>query len=626
LAWRESARIVPIRELIDTVAAALDPSTYKEIVLVLGTAAIVVPAFMRLGVSPVFGYLIAGALLGPDGLGRLGAAVPWLQAITVTDRAQIAHLAEAGIVFLLFMIGLELTIQRLLTMRRLVFGLGAAQVGLAGGLMTIAGLWFGLEPVAALIIGFSLALSSTAIVVQLLADQKRMGSATGRASFAVLLFQDIAVVPLLVLIGVLTSGIGGSLLGGLGFAAIKAAIAVAAIIGIGRYLLRPLFRMVAKTGNSEFFMAASLLVVIGTGLVTAASGLSMALGAFVAGLILAETEYRREIEATIEPFKGLLIGVFFFSVGMSLDIAVLLREPLRLLAACVGLLVLKAIVLFVLARVFGIVRHAAAESALLMAPAGEFAFVAVGLAVTGGIIADEAGKSAIAVASITMALTPLLAVAGARVASRLRPVAAGHTAATAPLPVLTDERPKVIVAGYGRVGELVVDMLEEHKVTYVAIDGNPDNVAMGRKRGRNVQFGDASRIDFLERCGLDQATVLVATMDSRLAVEAVAKAARVRRADLTIVARAKDPRHAASLYEAGVTEAVPEAVEASLHISEATLIGAGIPLGFVIASVHERRDRHRAEFQRIERGDRNAVARLRARRTAVKKAAVPEEG
>ena len=607
-------------------AAALDLSTYKEIVLVLGTAAVVVPSFMRLGISPVFGFLIAGALLGPDGLGQLTTTVPWLSAITVTDREQIAHLAEAGIVFLMFMIGIELTFERLLTMRRLVFGLGGSQVLLTGAALTGILLWIGAGMAPALIMGFSLALSSTAIVIQLLADQKRMGTATGRTSFAVLLFQDIAVVPLLVLIGVLTAGLGGSLIGGLGVAALKAIIAIAAILGIGRYLLRPLFRMVAKTGSSEFFMAASLLVVIGTGLVTAASGLSMALGAFIAGLILAETEYRREIEATIEPFKGLLIGVFFFSVGMSLDAAVFLREPVKLLAACLGLILLKSIILFILARAFRIPRHTAAEASLLMAPAGEFAFVAVGLAVVGGIIAREAGKSAIAVASITMALTPLLAIVGGRIAARLRPAAqTSQTAATAPLPVLDDTRPQVIVAGYGRVGELVVDMLEEHKVTYIAIDGNPDNVGKGRKAKRNVQFGDASRIEFLERCGLDHAAVLVATMDSRSSVEAVAKAARARRADLTIVARAKDPRHAAFLYEAGVTEAVPETVEASLHISEATLIGAGIPLGFVIASVHERRDRYRAEFQRIQRADRDPVARLRTRRSQLKKAAQTDD-
>lgn len=607
-------------------AAALDLSTYKEIVLVLGTAAVVVPSFMRFGVSPVFGFLVAGALLGPDGLGRLADTAPWLGAVTVTDREQIAHLAEAGIVFLLFMIGLELTFERLLTMRRLVFGLGGSQVAVTGTLLTTIMLLLGAGMAPGLILGFSLALSSTAIVVQLLADQKRMGTLTGRTSFAVLLFQDIAVVPLLVLIGVLTSGLGGSLLGGLGVTALKAVVAVAAILGIGRYLLRPLFRMVAKTGNSEFFMAASLLVVMGTGLLTAASGLSMALGAFIAGLILAETEYRREIEATIEPFKGLLIGVFFFSVGMSLDIAVFLREPVKLLLACVGLVALKSVIIFVMARLFGIARHAALEAALLMGPAGEFAFVAIGLAMTGGIIADAAGKSAIAVASITMASTPLLAMVGARLAARLRPAThAGPLAATAPLPVLDDTRPNVIVAGYGRVGELVVDMLEEHKVTYVAIDGNPDNVGKGKKAGRNVQFGDAARIDFLERCGLDHARVLVATMDSRASVEAVTRAARVRRTDLTIVARAKDPRHAAFLYDVGVTEAVPETIEASLHISEATLIGAGIPLGFVIASVHERRDRYRAQFQRIERGERDAVARLRARRSKLRKMTVQDK-
>ncbi len=286
-------------------AAELDLSAYKEIMLVLGTAAVAVPALGRIGINPVFGYLIAGTILGPDGLGRLADSFGMLSHVTISDRTQITYLAEAGVVFLMFMIGLELTFERLWTMRRLVFGMGALQVVLSGIALTLLLGLAGFDSETSLVIGFAFALSSTAIVVQLLADQKRLGAPTGRASFSILLFQDLAVVPLLVLVGVLGRSEGGNLAADLGMAAFKAAVAIGGILLLGRFLLRPLFRAVARTKSGDLFMAASILVVIGTGLITATNGLSMALGAFIAGLVLAETEFRREIEATIEPFKGL---------------------------------------------------------------------------------------------------------------------------------------------------------------------------------------------------------------------------------------------------------------------------------------------------------------------------------
>jgi monovalent cation:H+ antiporter-2, CPA2 family len=266
-------------------AAGIDLSSYKELVLVLGTAAIIVPAVVRFGLNPIFGFLLTGTILGPDGLGQLVTSIPQLAWVTVSDRTQITHLAEAGVVFLLFMIGLELSFERLWTMRRLVFGLGALQVLLTGVVLTSALRFSGVNADAAVVLGFAFSLSSTALVVQLLADQKRLGSSTGRTTFAILLFQDLAVVPLLVLVGVLGQAAGASLLEGLGLAALKAIAAIGAILLLGRYVLRPLFRAVAHTRSGDLFMAASLLVVIGTGLMTAASGLSMALGAFVAGLI-----------------------------------------------------------------------------------------------------------------------------------------------------------------------------------------------------------------------------------------------------------------------------------------------------------------------------------------------------
>jgi monovalent cation:H+ antiporter-2, CPA2 family len=598
-------------------ASGLELSNYKELLLVLGTAAVVVPAVFRAGINPVFGFLAAGALLGPDGLGRLSEYLPALGYITVSDRTQITYLAEAGVVFLLFMIGLELSFERLWTMRRLVFGLGAMQVLVSGAILTALVNLAGVDGEAALVIGLAFSLSSTALVVQLLADQKRLGTATGRASFAILLFQDLAVVPLLVLVGVLGGGSGDSLIANLALAAFKAAVAIGAIILLGRFVLRPLFRAVARTKSGDLFMAASLLVVIGTGMITAASGLSMALGAFIAGLILAETEFRREIEATIEPFKGLLIGVFFFSVGMSLDIAAIAADPAFIATALVVLLAVKFAIALAALRMFRIANGPAIETAMLMAPAGEFAFVILSLA-SGTLISSETVATGIAIAALSMLLTPVMDMAGIRLRKRLSPPAARSQIAEQQLPEM-DETPDAIVAGYGRVGELVATMLEQHGLRYIALETNADLVARARRRKRPVFYANASDAGMLERCGLAQAKVLVVTMDDRVSVSSVVRAARALRSDLTIVARARDPDHASQLYAAGVSEAVPEAIEASLHISEAALIGAGVPLGLVIASIHEQRDQYRASYLRIEPDKRDSVARLRARRTALKK-------
>ncbi len=518
-------------------------------------------------------------------------------------------------VFLLFMIGLELSFERLNTMRRLLLGMGSAKLlGCTAAIGAIL-LGFGRAPSEALILGACLALSSTAVVVQVLAEQKRLGSATGRASFAILLLEDIAVVPLLVLVSVLGATAGGDFVGSLGWIVLKAIGAVSAIVLAGRYLLRPVFRLVAATKSPELFMAACLLVIVGTSVITAMSGLSMALGAFLAGLILAETEYRRQVEVTIEPFKGLLLGVFFFSVGMTLDIDRALAQPWLILAATIGLLIVKAAVTYPVMRAFRIGRSAAVEGSALLAPGGEFAFVVLGLAMALGVVKADAGGIAVTVATLSLMALPFVGLAARRVGRRFEPVKT--------LPEETsvqpeaDGKPRVIVVGFGRVGRLVGSMLEEHRVRYIAVDADPSNVVEARRKGQPVFFGDASRAEFIERCGLADAAAVVVTMDNRQAVESVATAVRALRPDIVLVARAKDRSHARDLYARGVTEAVPEAFEASLHLAEATLIGAGVPLGLAIASVHERRDQFRAEFQRIDRGDtRTNVARIRARRAA----------
>jgi CPA2 family monovalent cation:H+ antiporter-2 len=593
-------------------AGEVDPSSYKEVLLVLGTATLVVPAFHRLKLSPIFGFMIMGVLLGPDGLARFTGQIDWLRHITVENREQFAHVAEFGVVFLLFMIGLELSFERLRTMRKLVFGMGLTKIvaitlALAAPIMALG--WSARE---AAIVGACLALSSTALVVQVLSERKRLGTSAGRASFASLLMEDIAVVPLLVLVSVLAAASGNGLMGNLGLIALKAIVAVGGIVLIGRYLLRPVFRRVAQTHSPELFMAACLLVIVGTSLLTAVGGLSMALGAFLAGLLLAETEYRRQIEVTIEPFKGLLLGVFFFSVGLTLDLAGLVREPLLVLSGVVALLVIKGVVTYAVMRGFGIGKAAAIEGSALLAPGGEFAFVVLGLAVSLSVVGADIGGLAVTVATLTMAVLPILGYVGHHVGKRFEPQRELPEEAMAqPEGGLT---PKVVIIGFGRVGKLVAAMLEEQRVAYVGVDMDPLLVADARRSGRPVFYGDAQRVDFLERCGAGQAQAIVVTMDNRASVEAAAAAVRELRPDVVLVARAKDRAHARQLYEKGVTEAVPEAFEASLHLAEATLIGAGVPLGLAIAAVHERRDQFRAEFQRIDRGEvRAGAGRLRDR-------------
>lgn len=599
-------------------AGVADVAVYKELVLVLATAAVVVPAFIRLGLNPMFGFLAAGAILGPDGIGQFTQQAPWLTHVSVTDRAQITHLAEAGVVFLLFMIGLEMSFERLWTLRRLVFVLGLAQVAVTGVVLTLAMRVFGLGAAPAMILGFAFALSSTALIVQILADQKRLGSSTGRTVFSILLFQDMAAVPLLVLVSVLSQPAAG-IWASLGLAGFKAIVAIGVILLFGRYMLRPLFRAVARTRSSELFMAASLLVVIGTGLVTAASGLSMVLGAFIAGLILAETEFRREIEATIEPFKGLLIGVFFFSVGMSLDFQTIATHPVAIAACVAGLLLVKGLIVVALARAYRASPGTSVETALLAASGGEFTLVIVSLAALGKLIDANTAAFATAVAALSMFLTPALASLGHRLKTQLQPPAAA-IASSAPPPADFNGHPDIIVAGYGRIGALVCRMLRAHKLNFLALEMNPDLVARGRKDSHPVHFGNAGDLAMLKRCGLAEAKVLIITMDSRKAALEVAAAARgLRGEDLTIVARARDAEHAALLYKAGVTEAVPEAIEASLHISEAALIAGGVPLGLAIAAIHEERDQYRAAYQRIAPQARDPVARLRNRRSALRK-------
>jgi CPA2 family monovalent cation:H+ antiporter-2 len=567
----------------------LDLSLYREALLFLATAGVIAPLFFRLRVSPVLGYLLAGVALGPFGLGALGASAPWLGAFTISNVDTIDRIAAFGVVVLLFTMGLELSFERIRRMRRLVFGLGLSQVVVTILALSAAGSALGLPPVAALIVAAALSVSSTAIVIPVLIEERRLGSLVGRATFAVLLFQDIAVAPLLVMVGTFAGG--GQR--GFGFELVEtllpAAAALAALVVFGRLALRPFFHFVAETKSVEFFMAACLLVVLGDGLIAAASHLSMALGAFIAGLLLAETEYRRAIEVTIEPFKGLLLGLYFVSVGAGINPALILERPGLILGLAAAFTAAKALVVFGLARAFRLPPRISAEMALLLGPGGEFGFVLIGAALAGGLIDRDLSTALVASIAISMLAIPPLARVGAMIDPLARARADAPPEETPP----DAEAPRVILVGYGRVGALIGDMLEKHAVPFVAVDSDPRLVAKAREAGKPVYYGDASRPDYLRASSVETARAVVVTMDSPGANEMVVKTVRALRADVTLVARARDADHARKLYNLGVTDAVPETVEASLQLAEATLVDIGVPMGFVIASIHDKRDEYR---------------------------------
>jgi CPA2 family monovalent cation:H+ antiporter-2 len=579
----------------DVVAEAPEIANFKDALIVLATAGVVVPLMHRLRISPIIGFLAAGACLGPKGLGALTGTFPWLRVVTIRDLQDLAFFAELGVVFLLFAIGLELSLARMLTMRRLVFGMGTLQVLVTSAVLG-AGLYaLGIEPQLALLVGAALALSSTAIVVELLSGQQRLATEAGRVSFATLILQDLAVLPLILLVGALAAKGEGSVLGSVAMALFMAAAVLAMVLAIGRLALRPLFHIVADTGSADLLMAATLLVVAVSGIATASAGMSMAIGAFAAGLLLAETEYRRAIEAIIEPFKGILLGTFFFTVGMGLDITRILMNPLPILGAALAIVAVKAIITYGLARAYRVSHAGALESALLLAPAGEFAVVLLGLMLTDHLIGLQAHGDIVAAVTLGMIALPGIGGFARRLARRAQRM---QEVDPETLTVEPDHAPAAaLVVGFGRVGQLVADMLDRHAISYVAIDSHARSVSRWRQAGKKVYFGDARNPLLLERSGVKDAKTVIVTVSERAEIDDVVSTVRRLRPDVTIVSRARDAGHARVLYGLGVSDAVPETIEASLQLSEAALVALGRPMGPVIASIHERRDEFRAELK-----------------------------
>ena len=577
----------------------------------LGAAGIVIPLLLRLGISSILGFLIVGLLLGPHLLGRITESIPALSALTITDPEAGAGLAELGVVFLLFLIGLELSFERLKTMRKLVFGLGALQVVASTMVLAFGAHLLGFATKQAVIIGMALALSSTAIVIQIFSEEKRLGSQAGRISFAVLLFQDVAVIPMLLIVGALAAPEGSNLGLALLWAVAQALLAAVLIVVVGRFALTPLLRLVASVKSPDLFMAVVLFIAVGTGAAATLAGLSMALGAFIAGLVLAETEYRRAIETIIEPFKGLLLGLFFLLVGINLDLDLLLQNLFAIVAAAVAVITIKVVIVMLASKLFKLANRSVLEAALLLGPGGEFAFVLLAAATALGLFTKNETAATLLLVTLTMMLIPLLSRFAKSMRQALEKARPAPQALMEPPPVAQSSH--VIIAGFGRVGSLVADMLAEQNVPYIAVDFDVANVTRGRAAGYRVYYGDAANPAFLESCGLNEAKAVAITIDAPQRVEQILRMLRVDHQHLKIIARARDERHAQKLYQAGVTEAVPETVEASLQLAEAILVEIGVPMGLAIAAVHERRDTSRKLLGRPDRRAEVAKARRRLR-------------
>ena len=559
----------------------------SDALTILGAAGIVIPAFARLKISPVIGFIIVGMIAGPYGLGPYSDDYPWLQAVTINDPAAIEPFAQFGIILLLFAIGLELSFRRLVAMRKGVFGVGAAEL-VGGALLIGAGLMaMGNSLSAAAVLGLALAMSSTALVLPIAGTT----SPVGRAAFSMLLFEDLALVPLIFLF----ASLGGS--GDIGdlFSVLwKGTLVIAAMLVAGRFVLPRLFAQAARTKSPELFLAVSLLTVILASLATSAVGLSPILGALVAGVLIAETEYHNEVEVVTAPLRGLALGVFLITVGMSLDLPALMSNWPQVLAALALVLGAKVLVTGFLLWMSGSRPGVAAETALLMASPSETTLILLGTGAAAGVIRPDAASFWQVVTALGLTITPLLAKLGrfaGRSVDRTGVEAVDHGAAAG----------KTVIFGFGRVGRMVADMLSAHGKDYLAVESDIDSVLSAREEDYSVLFGDVANSAMVERLDIGRANAVVLTMDDPVLVVRIARSLREDHTDLPIIARARDTDHAARLYKVGVTDAVPEALEASLQLSEAVLVDIGLAMGPVIASIHEKRSELRAQI--MEQGE-----------------------
>lgn len=533
-----------------------------DAVVFLVAAVVAVSLFKRTGLGSVLGYLVAGVAIGPSAF-RF-----------VADVDSVMRFSELGVVLLLFIIGLELQPSRLWQMRGHVFGLGGVQVGVTAGLLAVAALALGLSPVAALVTGFALSLSSTALAVQVLAERNQLTSQHGRIAFGVLLFQDLAAIPFLAVLPLLGTHAAPAPEGGVGLGLLKVVATFATMVVASRFVLRPVLKQVAALHSQELFTAFALLVVAGTAVLMETIGLSATLGAFSAGVLLADSEYRHELEADIEPFKGLLLGLFFMAVGMSVNLSLLGQRPALVVALVVGLLVVKGAVLFAIGKRRAGSTLAALRLAVSTSQGGEFAFVVFGLATSTAALTPELSQLLVLVVSLSLAVTPVA------FALFERFVAPGFAPKKEEKPfdaLPADGEPPVVIAGFGRVGQVVGRVLTARRIPFVALDASSEHVDFVRRFGNKVFYGDASRLELLEAAGAGKAKLFVLAIDDAEKSVEVARTVQKHFPHLTILARARNRQHAYELLALGVTHLMRETFASSLELTGEVLTQLGMP-------------------------------------------------
>lgn len=546
----------------------------REILLFLGAATVLVPLFKSMRMNPVLGYLIVGIVIGPYGIHHILPDHPFFQIFTVTDFDLVKPLAEWGVVFLLFTIGLEMSFRRLWQMRSLIFGLGTAQV-VATGIVIGAVAWaWGNGPYTAFLIGASFALSSTAVVTKLLFDNRDFATPSGQAGFSVLLLQDLAVIPLIIFIGVLgfdgpQTGFSEFLLSGF----LKAFVLIAIVTALGLIVLRPVYRYVTQAGSAELFTALTLLVVIGASVLTNAVGMSMALGAFLAGLFLSETEYRHQVEADIEPFKGLLLGLFFMSVGMGINVTAIAGVFWFAILSVLGLFIIKSFILAGLCMLFRLGPSVSLQTGMMLGQAGEFVFILLGLAAAKGIVPQDTFQFMLVVASLSLLSAPLQ-YSLAKFLARKIPLSPKDAPAFGDI----REREHVVIAGFGRVGKAIAGILRSQNIPFVGIDQDSSLPRRMRSKGYPVYFGDAHKVQVLKYLHVDEALALIVTVSNPENAVSIVRHARALCPHLRIYARATNSEHAKSLEAAGANNVILETVEMSAQLGGQILRDYNVPL------------------------------------------------
>ncbi len=585
-------------------AGELQIDGMNNALVILGAAGIVIPAFSRFRITPIIGFILVGILVGPMGLGALSADYKWLEWITISNAEEIRPFGEYGIILLLFSIGLELSFKRLWSMRKLVFGVGAAELIVSGFLIGLTlHLFGGLSLTGAMGLGVALALSSTALVLPISGTK----SAVGKSALAMLLFEDIAIVPIIFILGALAPFAADDAVDNLLTVLWQGAAVIIGMLILGRFLLPKLFGQAARTKSPELFLAISLLVVIIASLITGAVGLSPIVGALIAGLLIAETDYQGEVEVMTAPFKGLALGVFLISIGMQINIYFVFDNWVALFGAISAIIILKSIVTGSLLKLSGARTGTATEAGVLMSSPSETTLIVLAAASAAQLIDSETAAFWQVATAIGLTITPILARIGHDMARRIE-----MRDTSDPLDEnIADSKDRTVIIGFGRVGQLVADMLQHHDQNFVAVESDIDVVAKSRRDGYPVIFGDITRPETLDKLELGHAKALILTMDEPVLAERTVRRVRAWLPHITIVARARDSEHAAKLYRAGASDAVPETLESSLQLSEAVLVDLGVPMGPVIASIHEKRDYFRRSI--MEDGDLNEAPMLKLR-------------